>query len=92
MAIAERAGIRSFWPDNTADKLYIPDYAGGIGGAELWKKIQEKWPGITMEELYIASEHIHTDHLTYDLYDSSDYTNFLCITALKEYFDRTRKH
>ncbi|MBI4992055.1 MAG: hypothetical protein HZB99_02450 [Candidatus Harrisonbacteria bacterium] len=79
------------WPKDTKDTLYIESSYNSINLGELWGKIQLKWPSITMKELEITAEHIHTDHLSYDLYDSSDYTNFLCITASPEYFKRTAK-
>ena len=78
----------SFWPEETSTQLYIERCGNG---KEILGKIQAKWPGIKLEEFEMEAEYTHTSCLTYDLYDSSDYTNFLCITASAEYFDRISK-
>jgi len=36
-----------------------------------------------LEDIQITSEKIHTGCLTYDLYDSSDYTEFVILTRVK---------
>ena len=81
-------GIQTFWPDDTEDTLYIDNGLFESSLEEIWKKIRAKWPGIKMSELSFGAEHIHTNCLGYDLYDSSDYTNFICIKASLEYFKR----
>ncbi|MDO8429781.1 MAG: hypothetical protein Q7S73_00230 [bacterium] len=76
------------WPEETKETLYIEGTLG-MNFQELYEKIQAKWPGITMEEIQIEPEYFHTHCITYDVYDSGDWTNFFCITASKEYFERT---
>ena len=80
----------SFWPQDTRKDLYI-DSGSGKEGNRIWEMIQEKWPGIKMNEFYMSAEHIHTKCLTYDLYDSSDYTDFIHIEADNVYLDRIRE-
>lgn len=95
MAYGERQGgggpqsrIRTFWPDDTEDTFY---HADGRGLDELFERCQVKWPGITMAEIHISPEYIHTDCLGYGEYFPSDYTKFLCITASDEYFKRMER-
>jgi len=57
----------------------------------LARPILERWPGIKMNEFTLEAEHIQTEHLGYDLYESCDYTNFICIEASEEYFERMKK-
>ena len=89
----------SFWPQDTRKDLYI-DRGSGKEGNRIWEMIQEKWPGIKMNEFYMSAEHIHTKCLTYDLYDSSDYTDFIrdrggeriSIESEKRKRERERRH
>ena len=80
--------ITTFWPDDTADTMYLME---SEGLARILEVAEEKWPGITPEEITISPERIHTDCIHYDLYDPSDYTNFLRIEASAEYMERATK-
>jgi len=71
--------IRCFDPDNTADKLYISsslepslehilDSARGHFGAHL-----------TISDITIEAEHIHTRCLGYGSYDPGDWEDFLVV-------------
>jgi hypothetical protein len=71
--------IRTFWPDDDENTMYI-DASGGMAIEHLMEKIDEKWPGSSLEDITISHEHINTDCLGYDLYDPSDYTNFFVLT------------
>lgn len=76
--------IRTFWPDDDENTLHID---GGIWGAstnlqELLGKAREKWPDISLDQIQISAEHIHTDCLGYDCYDYSDYTNFIILKRI----------
>ena len=81
-------GIKTYWPDDTKDSLYIDAGSTNASGRDILKIAEVKWPGIKMEELEFGAEHIQTDCIGYDLYDRTDYTNFSCITARQEYFER----
>jgi len=72
--------IRTFWPDDTDDKMYIQADTVTLTLAHLLDKIQDKWPGASAENITITPEKIHTDCLSYDLYDAGDYTDFIVIT------------
>lgn len=74
--------IRTFWPDETDTKIYIPASDYNPSMEELMGKIEEKWPGSSMGRIQIGAEHIQTDCLGYDLYDSSDYTMFITIEKI----------
>jgi hypothetical protein len=74
--------IQTFWPDDTDNEIYISSDDG--------KSLQEiieiamcKWPDIDFSELSISSQKIHTNHLGYDFYDSSDYTEFIILRKIE---------
>lgn len=69
--------ITDFWPDDTEDTIYVSET---FPMKLLLDIINEKWPNINLDFVSISSENIHTSCLTYDLHDSSDYTNFTVIT------------
>ncbi len=69
--------ITDFWPDDTEDCFYL---TGDWGLDAMVEFCKEKWgDAIDLTKIRITSEHIHTSCLTYDSYDSSDYTNFIVI-------------
>jgi len=71
--------IQTFWPDDTDTEMYI-DASIGMSLEEIKAKIDEKWPGASASNLVFTSRSIHTDCLGYDLYDPTDYTDFIIIT------------
>lgn len=71
--------IQTFWPDDDDSTFYIESYAS-LGC--IMSKAAEKWPGASVDDIEITAEYIHTDCLGYDLFDSSDYTNFLRVTRI----------
>lgn len=81
--------IRSYWPDDDEDTIYIAADAGcgsmGERLADIIETVKNKWPDVSLEDVHIASENIHTDCLNYDLYDAGDYTNFIVITRDTEH-------
>jgi len=80
MGYGIRSGtIRTFWPDDTETKIHIQSDFSSITLAELLEKIEDNWPGASAENIKISVEKIHTDCLGYDLYDPSDYTDFIII-------------
>ena len=83
MGYGKRDGsIQTFWPDDTENKMYIDAgwMASGTSLQELLEKATEKWPGISLADITISAEHIHTDCLGYDLYDPGDYTEFIILS------------
>ncbi|MNK10018.1 hypothetical protein D3C87_280290 [compost metagenome] len=73
--------IKTFWPDDDADTMYV-GYATTL--AEISQKAKEKWgDDVSLEDLEISADHIHTDCIGYDRYDSDDYTNFIVIAKAK---------
>lgn len=73
--------ITNFWPDNTLSEMYILG-SDGYSLKDILDKAKEHFGECNLDELEITAEHIHTDCLYYDRYDSSDYTNFLKITKI----------
>lgn len=74
--------ITDFWPDNTGDELYLEDN-GGITVVDLLGEIHMHFGECDLEQIEVSSENIHTNCLTYDLHDSSDYTQFVVIRRIK---------
>ena len=73
--------IRTFWPDDTDTEMYL-DASQIWTLDEIKKRIDEKWPGASSENILFSAEKIHTDCLGYDLYDSGDYTDFIIIRRM----------
>lgn len=71
---------KQFWPKDDDDTIYIES---SINFVDLQKLIQDKWGAVDFAQIEITSDYIHTDCLTYDLYDSSDWTKFLIISRQK---------
>ena len=72
--------IKDFWPDDTDNTFYIVSNGCDNNLSNIQEKINEKWPGSSMERIHIYAERIHTQCLGYDLYDPMDYQDFLVIT------------
>ncbi len=79
MGYTTEGSIKNFWPDNTETQLYIPSYSPQ-SISELLQLARAKWPHATIDDICITSEKIHTHCITYDLYDPSDYTDFIVLT------------
>lgn len=72
--------IQCFTPDDTDTCFYVED---NIRLADLLVKIKEKFgDDVNYNSVDIQPEYIHTHALTYDQYDASDYTKYLCVTLL----------
>ena len=69
--------IKTFEPDNDENTLYVDPR--GMNLKELLEQISKHFGNISLSELSITAEHIQTDCIGYDKYDSSDYTTYLCI-------------
>jgi hypothetical protein len=73
--------ITDFKPDDTDTVMYLNCNYITFTLSEIHEKCKEKWGAdIQMEDISITSEYIHTRCLGYDLYDSSDYENFLVLS------------
>jgi len=70
--------IRTFWPDDTDTEIYL-DSSTRPTLVEIQQKISEKWPDAWAANITFESQEINTDCLGYDLYDPSDWTNFIII-------------
>lgn len=81
MGYSTKGQIQSYLPDDTETTLYIR--SGGHSLQDILDFAQSKWPGVSLENIQIESEKIHTDCLTYDQYDPADYTEYLVLTLLQ---------
>jgi hypothetical protein len=69
-------GTRSFSPDDTDKKFYTHEQSI----SSLIEIIKEKFgDAVDLENVMISSENIQVSCLGYDLYDGSDYMNFLVV-------------
>ena len=69
--------IKTFWPDDDDKTIYR---ARDLDLSEIIELAKEKWgDGVDFDNITIRSEYIHTDCLTHDQYDPSDYTRFVVI-------------
>lgn len=91
MGYTKRPGtkITDYLPDDTENTFYmLSDGCSTL--CDIFEKAQKKWPGITLDEIEIGAENIQTQCIGYDLYDSSDYSDFLVVKASSAYFDRMK--
>lgn len=73
-----RNGVDCFSPDDTEKSFYIP-YDSSL--SEIIEQVKVKFGDkIDFEDVTITPEYIHVMALGYDLYDSSDYENYLRIS------------
>lgn len=71
-------GVSCFRPDDTPTEFYIDAHYNAQRLGTIIEMAKKKWGNdIDLDELKIEPEHIHTEALGYDRYDSSDYTNYL---------------
>lgn len=64
-------------PVDTDDTLYILE---NTTLSVMLDAIKEKWGDVNFDDVTINAQYIHTRCLGYDLYDASDYDNYLVIT------------
>lgn len=73
--------IKDFWPDDTENEFYL---TGDSNLEHIIELAKEKFGAdISLDDISIRSEYIHTSCLTYDQYDPSDYTNFIVVERIK---------
>lgn len=70
--------IKTYWPDDDENTLFIPR---SETLSVLLDRIKSHFgEDVDFDSLDIEAQKIHTNCLTYDLYDPSDHTDFLVIT------------
>ena len=80
MGYTTKGEIQSYTPEDTETTLYVLSIPGLYSLQDILDLAQSKWPGVSLEDIQIEPEHIHTNCLTYVLYDASDYTEYLVLT------------
>jgi hypothetical protein len=85
MGYFERFGtdITDFWPDDDETTLYLS--SGQLTMADLIQHAKEHFgDDVKIEDIEVSAEKIHTHCIYYDLYDASDYTDFVVLTHKKQ--------
>ena len=81
MGYTRDGSITNFWPDDDAETMYISSKGGSIPFSKILEKACQKWGShLSLDDLEIEAQNIHTDCIYYDCYDSGDYTDFLVVT------------
>lgn len=69
------------YPKDDEKTIYLEDN-GGISFEQISNSIKEKWGEVNPKLIEITSEYRHVTCLTYDLYDPTDYQNYIIINNL----------
>ncbi|AUR84706.1 hypothetical protein NVP1063O_039 [Vibrio phage 1.063.O._10N.261.45.C7] len=69
--------VLNYTPEDTDYKFYV---LGETYLTCILDQIKEKWGDVDFSCIEIEPENIHTRCLGYDLYDSSDYDDYLVVT------------
>lgn len=73
--------VKTFWPESTPDTLYINASTGCYSMLTLMIIAEDYFGKSTdVERFNIDVENIHTNAITYDLHDASDWTLFYVLT------------
>lgn len=72
-------GIRCFAPDDTETKVHIANYMGATLQELLEVARSSFGEDVSLSDISITSEHIHTRCLGFDAYDPDDWTDYLVL-------------
>lgn len=75
---------QNFQPDDTDTTFFISTEYNTPTLTEILELCNDKWGEISFDDITIEAEHIHTECLGYDVYQSGDYTDFIRITNTKK--------
>lgn len=74
-------------PENTPEVLYLLS-GTSKSIADLLSEVKNHFGAdVNLDDLLIESEYIHTRCLTYDLFDPTDYDDYLVVTLKKKTLD-----
>jgi hypothetical protein len=85
MGYIKRPGslITDYWPDDGPDHFWLTS-SRQSSIAAIIEMAKERWgQDIDLNDISIESEEIHTSCITYDLYNPSDWTDFIKISRMK---------
>lgn len=89
MGYSKRGEITDFEPDNTPTKLYIQ--AGEWNTlAEIVERVESHFKeiceqkGVSLDDLLMYGEHIHTRCIYYDRYDPGDYDDYVVFELIEK--------
>ena len=75
-------GTMSYEPDDGENYFYLIQGCGW-SISDIIDEARKRWGvSLSLDDIKIEGEDIHTDCLGYDCYDSSDWTMYLCITRI----------
>lgn len=77
--------IQTYWPDDDETTLYLSSspWDSNLTLADIIQQAKDHFgEDVKIEDVAVSSEYIHTDCLTYDLYDAGDYTNFIVLRKI----------
>ena len=70
----------SYTPEDDENTIYIPSYFGSDTLSDILSEVSKKWgEGVSLDDITIRADYIHTECITYDCYDPGDWTNYLVI-------------
>lgn len=79
-------GVRNYRPDDTDKEFWLsPEFQSGYTFSEILTQAQKKWPGISLDQIKVAPEHVHVYCLGYDSYDGGDWVEYLRISCDDSY-------
>lgn len=70
-------------PVETENDMWINTSHAGFSLADILEKAKEKWPDVSLEDISIESVNHHEYAVGYDLYDSSDYVQYIYLSIEK---------
>lgn len=81
MGYSKEGQITNFWPDDDDNTMYLEANYDPIPFSKILEKACQKWGShLSLDDLEVGAQNIHTHCLYYDCHDPSDYTDFLVIT------------
>jgi hypothetical protein len=68
-------------PVDTDNDMWLSGY---LSLSDILEKVKEKWPDANIEDVEISSVNHHEYSVGYDLYDSSDYVQYIYVSLNKD--------
>ena len=76
MRIIKTGGQVDHIPEDTEKEMWIENN-GGLTMQGMVYRCNQKWPGVSLEDINIKPVHHHEYCVYYDLHDPSDYVDYL---------------
>lgn len=69
--------IRNFTPVDSEGSFYV---LYSVSLADILKLATLKWGDVSLEDVKLEAQYIHTRCLDYDLYDANDFDNYIVVS------------